>query len=80
VGQIPKERAAISFRRSGCRGLSTSSTGWASQHGDRLLDAAREAGAVWLGAIAWPIQQRAPVMTGDAAIEENGQPGIGLQP
>jgi hypothetical protein len=33
-------------------------------------------GGVWLGAIARPLQRLAQVTTGDAAVEENGQPGM----
>jgi hypothetical protein len=35
---------------------------------------------VWLGAIARPIQRLAPAMTGEAAVEENGQPRMGPEP
>ena len=47
----------------------------------RRFAAARDGdGGVWLGAITRPIQRLAPVTTGDAAVEENGQPGMGPEP
>jgi hypothetical protein len=51
--------------------VASSTSVWSARIGD---------GAVPLGAIARPIQRLAPVTTGDAAGEENGQPGMGPEP